>query len=50
MVNRDKNPAGFSDNELAIEIDHVIYDGGEHEGKKLCEECLPYTHRWGHHS
>jgi len=50
MLNRDKNPAGFSGNELAAELDYVIYDGGESEGKVLCEECLPFTHRWGHHS
>ena len=50
MVNRDKNPSGFSGNELATEIEYVIYDGGEHEGKTLCEECLPFSHRWGHHS
>ena len=50
MVNRDKNPAGFSGNELAYEIDLIIYDGGECNGKVLCEECLPVTHRWGRHS
>jgi hypothetical protein len=50
MVNRDQNPAGFSGNELVAEIEYLIYDGGELEGKKLCEECLPFTHRWGHHS
>lgn len=50
MVNRDKNPTGFSGNDLAHEIDFIIYDGGVHNGKILCEECLPLTHRWGLHS
>ena len=50
MVNRDKNPLGFSGNELAQEIDYVIYNGGEQNGQLLCEECLPFSHRWGHHS
>ena len=50
MVNRDKNPVGFSGNQLAQELEYVLYDGGEHAGKVLCEECLPFTHRWGHHS
>ena len=50
MLNRDENPTGFIGNELAVEIEYVIYDGGAHEGKQLCEECLPFTHRWGHHS
>lgn len=49
MVNRDKNPAGFSRDELTHEIELVIYDGGEFEGQELCEECLPFTHRWGQH-
>ncbi|WP_459926008.1 hypothetical protein, partial [Desulfatiferula olefinivorans] len=50
MVNRDKNPAGFSENDLAHDIEFVIYNGGEHDGKALCEECLPVAHRWGLHS
>ena len=40
MVNRDKNPAGFSGNELANEIDYIIYDGGELNGKILCHDGL----------
>ena len=50
MVNRDKNPAGFSGKKLANEMDSIIYDGGEHNGKILYEECLPVTHRWRLHS
>lgn len=50
MVNRDENPAGFSDKEVVTEMEYVIRDGGEHEGVMLCDECLPFTHRWGHHS
>ncbi len=49
MVNRDKNPLGLSENPTD-ETGHVVYDGGEVEGKILCEECLPHIHRWGHSS
>ncbi len=47
MVNRDKNPAGFGKLEISSDIECAIYDGGELDGKVLCEECLPDTHRWG---
>ncbi len=50
MADRDLNPIGFSSNELAEDIEYVIYNGGQHEGKTLCENCLPLTHRWGLHS
>jgi hypothetical protein len=46
MLNRDKNPAGFSEHP-SDETGLVVYDGGESEGRILCEECLPATHRWG---
>jgi hypothetical protein len=49
MINRDKNPAGFNTPPDA-DIELVIIDGGEHEGKLLCMECLPIAHRWGLHS
>lgn len=47
MVNRDKNPAGFGVNELNTELEFVFRDGGNFNGKELCDECLPSTHRWG---
>ena len=54
MINRDKNPAGFGSSELwsdfNSEINRVIQDGGIHEGKELCTECLPISHRWGYFS
>jgi len=50
MMNRDKNPAGLNDSELNADINMVILDGGESDNKLLCEECLPFTHRWGHSS
>ena len=54
MLNRDKNPARFNKEDLWIDLDCdyncVIWDGGTHEGKNLCMECLPIEHRWGYHS
>jgi hypothetical protein len=53
MVNRDKNPARFGsgdDTSFYADLDFVIYDGGTHEGKNLCMECLPISHRWGYFS
>ncbi|NOU22525.1 MAG: hypothetical protein HOO93_12225 [Methyloglobulus sp.] len=53
MINRDKNPAGFSSGDAInfyADLDFVIFDGGTHEGKNLCMECLPISHRWGYFS
>lgn len=51
MVNRDRNPMKFESNGIDnSDLDWVILDGGSHEGKNLCEECLPLLHRWGHYS
>ncbi len=50
MINRDLNPAGFDDNNLFDDLDLVIYDGGTFEGKNLCQECFPTSHRWGYFS
>jgi len=53
MINRDKNPTGFSSGDATnfyADLDFVIYDGGTHEGKNLCMECLPTSHRWGYFS
>lgn len=50
MVNRDQNPIKFDDNEISHDLSWVILDGGTHEGKNLCQECLPLTHRWGKYS
>lgn len=54
MINRDKNPARFNKGDLWIDLDNdynsVIWDGGTHEGKDLCMECLPIEHRWGYFS
>ena len=54
MVNRDKNPARFNKENLWIDLDSdyngVIWDGGTHEDKELCMECLPIEHRWGYFS
>ena len=50
MINRDLNPAKFDNSELYNDLTFVVLDGGTHEGKNLCEECLPITHRWGHFS
>ncbi len=50
MLNRDKNPAGFDEYEATQELNWVVLDGGEFEGRILCEECLPVSHRWGHSS
>ncbi len=47
MLNRDKNPTGFGEEAHNSELNWVVMDGGEHEGKLLCEDCLPSTHRWG---
>ncbi|GAB1256707.1 hypothetical protein NBRC116494_12090 [Aurantivibrio plasticivorans] len=54
MINRDKNPARFDKEELWIDLDTdfngFLLDGGTHEGKELCMECLPIEHRWGYFS
>jgi hypothetical protein len=47
MVNRDKNPTRFDRDEFYNDLAYIILDGGIHEGKELCQECLPVTHRWG---
>lgn len=52
MINRDKNPMRFNKESLWIDLDtdynFVIWDGGTHNGKELCMECLPIEHRWGY--
>ena len=50
FVNRDENPAGLDKDYLPEDINIIIYDGGSHDGKQICELCLPHTHRWGHSS
>ena len=54
MINRNKNPTRFNKDNLWIDLDtdynFVILDGGTHEGKELCMECLPIEHRWGYFS
>ncbi|MEW8036298.1 MAG: hypothetical protein AB2554_04460 [Candidatus Thiodiazotropha sp.] len=50
MINRDKNPARFDGDELYSDLAFIVLDGGSYEGRELCEECLPVTHRWGHFS
>lgn len=54
MLNRDKNPARFNKEDLWIDLDCdyncVIWEGGTHNGKDLCMECLPIEHRWGYFS
>ncbi len=50
MINRDMNPTKFDDGDLYSDLNWVVHDGGTHDGKNLCEECLPVTHRWGHYS
>lgn len=50
MINRDINPTKFDCDGLYDDLTWVVFDGGTHEGKNLCEECLPLTHRWGHYS
>ena len=54
MLNRDINPMRFNREDLWVDLDCdyncVIWDGGTHEGKNLCMECLPIEHRWGYHS
>lgn len=54
MINRNKNPTRFDKDNLWIDLDtdynFVILDGGTHEGKELCMECLPIEHRWGYFS
>jgi len=50
MVNRDMNPTKFDSNGLYDDLSYVVLDGGTHDGKNLCEECLPFAHRWGHYS
>jgi hypothetical protein len=54
MINRDENPARFNKEDLWIDLDTdyngIIWDGGTHEGKELCMECLPFQHRWGYFS
>lgn len=50
MVNRDLNPVGLDKDYVFDNLDYLILDGGSHDNKSLCEECLPLTHRWGHSS
>jgi hypothetical protein len=50
MVKRDLNPTKFGTDVSYAEYDELWLDGGTHEGKNLCEECLPVSHRWGHFS
>ena len=52
FMNRDQNPAGFDGSEVYEDrdLEYVIFNGGTHNGKNLCEECLPIEHRWGHFS
>ena len=54
MINRDKNPTRFNKEDIWADLDTdyngVIWDGGTHEGKELCMECLPIEHRWGYFS
>ncbi|MEH6737427.1 MAG: hypothetical protein V7695_02625 [Sulfitobacter sp.] len=50
MVNRDLNPTKFGTDVIYAEHNELCLDGGTHEGKNLCEECLPVLHRWGHFS
>lgn len=47
MLNRSLNPVGFDQEEYFNEMESIIYDGAEHDGKNLCAGCLPETHRWG---
>ncbi|MDO6388476.1 hypothetical protein [Uliginosibacterium sp. 31-12] len=47
MINRDENPARFDGSPLYADLEFVILDGGNHEGRSLCQECLPISHRWG---
>jgi len=46
IVNRDENPTGIPGTEE--EIGFLINNGGNHEGKVLCDMCLPSTHRWSY--
>lgn len=54
MINRDRNPARFNREDLWADLDTdyngIIWDGGTHDGKSLCMECLPIEHRWGYSS
>ncbi len=54
MINRDKNPVRFNKEDMWADLDTdyngTIWDGGTHEGKELCMECLPIKHRWGYFS
>ena len=50
MVNRDMNPAKFDGCDHFGDLDMLCLDGGTYEGRELCEDCLPVTHRWGHFS
>lgn len=50
FVNRDLNPAGLDADYVFDNTEYAILDGEEHDGKSLCEECLPTSHRWGHES
>ena len=50
MVNRDLNPTKFGGSAHYLDQDELCLDGGTYEGKDLCEECLPVSHRWGHFS
>lgn len=48
MINRDLNPTKFGGGADYLDHDELCLDGGTHEGKNLCAECLPVSHRWGH--
>lgn len=49
-VDRDSNPIGLDQEYVPEDLNTQIYDGGKSDGRKLCELCLPTTHRWGHAS
>lgn len=50
MIDRDANPMKFAGSEYFADQNQICLDGGMYNGKKLCEECLPVSHRWGHFS
>ncbi|WP_299615763.1 hypothetical protein [uncultured Tateyamaria sp.] len=50
MINRDKNPTKFGPSDHFEDSDSLCLDGGTNNGRELCEECLPTSHRWGHFS
>lgn len=42
LIDRERNPAGIDNN-----CGDQIHNGATHQGKNLCEMCLPGDHRWG---